>query len=279
MGGGLPLGALFAALDLHTVITESGEAPIPESPRRLILETQFTFVLAIVLAWMAVAVLIGARLVFHRPAWTFVSPATPFRLRLLGAGFVLFGAIALASLAVERALRGEALAPPVFDADYLLHTRLIYAGGSALFLLLAAAAEELVFRGVLLQATGAVVRSLPVLIVVNGLVFSAFHLDPSPGAFAARAISGAVWTWTVLRLAGLEFAVGAHLANNLVVALLVEPISTAAQPGRDYPLEAIVADVVATAVMAGCLLLALRSPRLRAWAEVDPPRPVEAAFD
>jgi membrane protease YdiL (CAAX protease family) len=171
------------------------------------------------------------------------------------------------------------LAPPVFDADYLLHTRLIYAGGSALFLLLAATAEELVFRGVLLQAAGAVVRSLPVLIVVNGLVFSAFHLDPSPGAFAARAISGAVWTWTVLRLAGLEFAVGAHLANNLVVALLVEPISTAAQPGRDYPLEAIVADVVATAVMAGCLLLALRSARLRAWAEVDPPRPVEAAFD
>ena len=192
---------------------------------------------------------------------------------------MLFGAVALVSLVLERTLRGEGLAPPVFDGDYLLHTRWIYAGSMVLFLLLAAAAEELVFRGVLLQLAAAAVRSLPVLVVVNGLLFSAFHLDPSPGAFVARAISGGVWTWTVLRLGGLEFAVGAHLANNLVLALLVEPISTGAQTGRDYPLEAIVADVFSTAVLVGCLLLALRSPRLRAWAEVDPPPTVEAAFD
>ena len=276
--GGLALGALFSALDVEPLITAAGDGPFAEGPRRLVDETRFTFVLAAVLTWLAVTLLIGARLAFHRPGWTFVSPATPFRLRLMAAGFLLFGVIAVLGLLIERSLRGEPLDPPVLDADYLLHTRLIYAGGAALFLLLAAAAEELIFRGVLLQVTSASLKSLPVLILVNWLIFSAFHLDPSPGAFVARTLSGAVWSWTVLRLSGLEFAIGAHLANNLAVTLLVEPISEA-QPGRAYPAGALLADGVGLAVLVVCLILALRSPRLRAWAEVDRAAPVEAAFD
>lgn len=277
--GAIPVGLLLGTLDLQTVIQQANKGPLPDEPRRLIGEVQFTFVITATLALLTVAVLTAARLAFNRPAWTFVTPAAPFRQRLLWAGFLLFGAIAVVGLMLERALRGEPLAPPVLDPDYPLDTRLIYAALSALFLLLAAAAEELMFRGVLLQLVGGVVRSLPVLILVNGLLFSAFHLDPSPGAFAARAISGAVWTWTALRLAGLEFAIGAHWANNLVLCLLLEPISSGAQPGRDYPAASLFADVIATAVLVGCVLLALRSPGLRAWAQVDPPRPVETAFD
>lgn len=277
--GVIPLGALLAVLDAGAVLEAAGDGPLADGPRRLIAETQFTFVLSATLAMMAIAVLIAARLAFHRPAWTFVSPSTPFRPRLLGAGFALFGLLVVAALMVERGLRGLPFDAPVFDADYALDVRLIYAAGSTLFLLLAAAAEELVFRGVLLQVTGAWVRRLPLLILVNGLAFSAFHLDASPGAFVARAVSGAVWTWTVLRLSGLEFAIGAHLANNLALALLIEPLSSGAQTGRAYPPVALAADLLTAVALVGCLLLALRSPRLRAWAEVDPPKPVEAAFD
>jgi membrane protease YdiL (CAAX protease family) len=165
----------------------------------------------------------------------------------------------------------------VLEAAYAVDVRLIYLGGSALFLLLAAAAEEIVFRGVLLQFNAAFTRNAAILIAVNGLVFSAFHFDPSPGAFVARAVSGAVWSWTVLRLSGLEFAIGAHLANNLALSLLVEPISEGARPGRDYPLSVVAADIVTTLAVVFLLKAALRSPRIRAWAEADPSPPARSA--
>jgi hypothetical protein len=35
---------------------------------------------------------------------------------------------------------------------------------------------------------------------------------------------GAGWAWIALRTAGVEFTTGAHLANNLFVALFVAPV-------------------------------------------------------
>jgi hypothetical protein len=279
VGGLSVFGLLLGVLDAEAVTAAAAEGALPDGPTRLVDEVRFTFVVGGALMVLALAVLAAARLAFHRPAWTFIGPVSPFRLRLFALGFLLFGAVVVVGIAVERALRGEPLDPPVLDPAYALNTRLIYLGGSALFLLVAATAEEIVFRGVLLQFNAAFTRNAATLIVINGLVFSAFHFDPSPGAFVARAVSGAVWSWTVLRLSGLEFAIGAHLANNLVLSLLVEPISEGARPGRDYPVGVLVADIVTTLTIVLLLEAALRSPRIRAWAEVDPPRSAEAVFD
>lgn len=258
---------LLGVLDAEAVALAGSAGPLPEGPGRLMEEVRLTFVIAGALLVLSLGLLYAARLAFHRPAWTFISPATPFRPRLLVLGFLLFGALVAAGVLTERALRGETLDPPVLSAAYTLDARLVYAGASALFLLLAAAAEEIAFRGVLLQFNAAFTRNAAALVVINGLVFSAFHLDPSPGAFVARAVSGAVWSWTVLRLGGLEFAVGAHLANNLVLCLLVEPISEGARTGRTYPAGVLVFDVATTLAVVALLEAALRSPRVRAWAD------------
>lgn len=130
---------------------------------------------------------------------------------------------------------------------------------------------KVLFRGVLLQLTAAFTRSLPLLLLVNGCIFSAIHLDPRPDAFLVRTVSGAVLAWTVLRLSGLEFALGAHLANNLVLALLVEPISEGVETGRDLPLSAVATDLASSAVLVAALAAALRSPRFRALVGVNPP--------
>lgn len=271
LGGMSVFGLLLGLLDAEGIASAASQGPLAEGPGRLVDEVRFTFVVSGALMVLALAVLGAARLAFHRPAWTFLAPATPFRARLFASGFVLFGALVVGALLVERALRGVPLDPPVLAARYPLDARIIYLAGSALFLLLAAAAEEMVFRGVLLQFNAAFTRNAAVLLVINGLVFSAFHLDPSPGAFVARAVSGAVWSWTVLRLSGLEFAVGAHLANNLALSLLVEPISEGARTGRDYPFFVLATDILTTLAMVVLLQAALRSPRIRAWAEVGEP--------
>jgi membrane protease YdiL (CAAX protease family) len=96
----------------------------------------------------------------------------------------------------------------------------------------------------------------------------------------ARALSGAVWAWTALRLSGIEFATGAHLANNLVLVLMIEPISEGAQTGREYAPGALVLDAGIHLAGVAVLLLALRSRTIQAWAapENTPPR-IADAFD
>ena len=269
LAAALAFGGLIGIVDPSQAELARAGGPLPDGPGRLLDEVRFTALVAILLLAVAVAVALAARIAFGRPVWTFLTPARRFRFRLLLAGLLLFGAVALTSLLAEALATGEPLTPPVTAAGYPLDHRLIYVAGSALFLLTAAAAEEILFRGVLLQLTAAFTRSLPLLLLVNGVVFSAFHIDPSPEAFVVRAVSGALWAWTVLRLAGLEFALGAHLANNLLLCLLVEPISEGAQTGRDLPLHVLALDLGLSAFMVAVLLGLLRSPRLRAWAGVD----------
>ena len=269
LAAGLAFVGLIAVVDPTGAELARIDGPLPDGPGRLLDEVRFTALVGILLLAVAISVALAARIAFERPVWTFLTPARRFRFRLLLGGFLLFGAIALASLLGAALVTGEPLTPPVTAAGYPFDHRVVYVAGSALFLLVAAAAEEIVFRGVLLQVTAAFTRSAAVLLLVNGVVFSAFHLDPSPDAFVARAVSGALWAWTVLRLAGLEFALGAHLANNLLLCLLVEPISEGAQTGRDLPLHVLALDLGLSAVMVAALLALLRSPRLRAWAGVD----------
>jgi hypothetical protein len=261
--GMMLLFGLLGADDLLVRISQN--ASLPEGPRRLQAEALFVLMAAIAIAGLFLPALVAAKSAFRRPAWTFVAPARPFDLRLLLLGFALFGAMAAAAILLQAALSGEGSTSPLLNPDYLAHTRLIYVLAAVPALLLAAAVEEIVFRGVLLQLTAAFTRSLPVLLVINGLVFSAMHLDPSPAAFVARAVSGAVWVWTVLRLSGIEFAVGAHLAHNLAIAFLVEPFSAAAVTGRDTSWQSLATDVALNLALIPALLLVLRSPRVREW--------------
>ena len=275
--GALGLGLLLGALGGTDLLQSAGTEPLPEGPMRLLDEARLMFLLAAGLAMLAMAVLLAARISFGRGAWTFVSPARPFRLRLLLAGFVTFAVLVAISLIVERLLVGESLDPPVLDPDYATEARLAYLAAGAVFLLLAAAAEEIVFRGVFLQLSGAVTRNLTLIVIVNGLAFSAIHMDPSPGAFTARAISGAVWAWTVLRLGGIEFALGAHFANNLLLTTLVDPFSEGTQVGREIPWPYIAGDVVIMGVTAALVHFALRSERGRVWLAGREPLSLPAA--
>ena len=81
------------------------------------------------------------------------------------------------------------------------------------------------------------------------MLFSAIHLDPDPVAFVARAASGMIWAWAALRLGNLAFAIGAHLANNLFIALLLAPISEAAVPGQALPLSTLGLEAVSLLVV------------------------------
>jgi membrane protease YdiL (CAAX protease family) len=183
----------------------------------------------------AVAIIGLAARFYHRPVRSFLTVAPRFRWRLVLLGIAVAAPIIGLAILAELAFSGTPMEPPILRAQGLADGA-TYIAIAVVFLFLAALAEEMIFRGWLLQQTGALTRNLFVILAVNGVLFSLIHLDPDPGAFVVRAVMGAGWAWIALRLGGVEFGTGAHLANNLAVTLFVQPLTLTPPTGEatDY---------------------------------------------
>lgn len=88
-----------------------------------------------------------------------------------------------------------------------------------------AAAEELFFRGYLMQALGALVPNHWFGIVTSAAIFAFFHGVQNPWLFADRFAFGVLAGWLVVKTGGLEAGIGAHIVNN-VCAFLYAGLST-----------------------------------------------------
>ncbi|MGV9010567.1 CPBP family intramembrane glutamic endopeptidase [Brevundimonas sp.] len=244
--GGLGVRAVLA---LSGVMMPDLVGAIPDGTLRLDGEIGFMALLAVSLMLLAVAVLFAAMIVYRRAGPEFLWPGRSFSPRLLLAGFGIMAAVSVVLLGVSVLFEPATAPAPILNPDYPLNSRLAYAGAAVVLLLIAALAEEIVFRAVLLRVTAGLTRRLWLICLLNAVLFSAIHLDPDPTAFVARALSGFIWTWAALRLGGIEFAVGAHLANNLLIVWLIEPMSSAALPGQAIPPIYLVFEVVTVAVV------------------------------
>lgn len=80
---------------------------------------------------------------------------------------------------------------------------------------LQAAAEEVFFRGYLLQALGALSRNRWFGIVASALLFAAFHGVQNPWLFGSRFAFGILAAYLVVALGGLEAPIAAHVVNNV----------------------------------------------------------------
>jgi hypothetical protein len=96
-------------------------------------------------------------------------------------------------------------------------------------------AEELLFRGYLLQATGHLGRNFWLLALVNGILFMVPHLG-NPELVASAVLLplfylsiGAFFAFITLRDNSAELAIGAHAANNLYSALFANYTNSALQ--------------------------------------------------
>jgi membrane protease YdiL (CAAX protease family) len=155
---------------------------------------------------------------------TFLTAAPRFRWRHAVVGLLIFLPVVAAEIWLDGAIHPPADTPPVATPGATGMERLAYVAAAVSFLWLAALAEEVLFRGWLLQQTRAFTRSIVVIVAINAVAFSLAHGDLSIGGFVTRLALGIGWAWIVLRLDGVEFAAGAHLANNLGLALLAKPV-------------------------------------------------------
>ena len=212
---------------------------------------------------MALAVMLAARYVFGRPISTWMTAAPHFRWRLLAAGAALTVVGVGVLMFADWLMNPGEFQMPLFDPNSSLALKAFYALAVVLGLFIAATAEEAVFRGYLLQQTAAFTRNVWVLIAVNAAVFALAHLEFDPGALAARALAGAAFAWAALRLGGLEFAIGAHVATNLMIAFFHAPMLPD-DPEVTGGLDDTIIEAVLAIYMVLVVELARRSPRLMA---------------
>lgn len=265
MAAATPAAVLLLSLLFAIVLgTLTGGAMFEDTGGpRLQRSAVYVLQLGLGLGSMGLAVLLAARYVFGRPVVTWLTAALYFRWRLLLAG------AALTALGVGVLMTGDLLLHPgqfqmpLFDPNSSLALKGFYALAVVAGLLVAATAEEAVFRGYLLQQTAAFTRNVWVLIAVNAAAFALAHLEFDPGALAARALAGAAFAWAALRLGGLEFAIGAHVATNLMIAFFQAPMLPD-DPEVTGGLDETVIEVLLALYMVLVVELVRRSPRLMA---------------
>lgn len=206
-----------------------------------------------------------------RPLLTYVAwPSAP-RWRLLVVGLAL-GMVWLAILlTVDSFATGKAPTPPLLSISAGWGGRSTYALSAIALLIPAAAAEELLFRGWMLRQTGVFTRNAWVLMVVNGLVFSAIHGDFSLDAFLTRAIMGAGFVYMTLRLRGIEFSTGVHAANNIMIVLFIQPLTLKTVATPDVSAGSILEDAMLIVGYVAMTELVARWSVLRRLSGLGPP--------
>lgn len=262
MAGALPVAAFLLTIPVVFVMLVLGDGetfPLPQGPR-LARSAVYVVEVAASLVALAVGVLLAARIIFRRPMTSWITAAPRFRWGLMvwAAGYTCLGvgALTLVGMAV-----GDHPELPLADPTAGLTLKLAYAGACIAAFLAAAWAEEAMFRGYLLQQVSAFTDRGWVAIVISSVAFSVMHLEFDPAALVARALAGAAFAWAALRLGGLEFAIGAHLATNLMIALVQAPMLPDDTPFTGG-LENVTLELILAAYVVIGAEVAGRNPRL-----------------
>ena len=135
-----------------------------------------------------------------------------------------------------------------------------------------AAGEEYLFRGLLMQAFGAVRAPAWVGIVVTGVLFATAHLQFQLPLFLDRMLLGCVLAYLVMRTGGLEAAIAVHAIKNLIALIpagLLGDVDEALDPGSVNWIPLVV-DVVMLSIIVPWIVSRWRR-RERLEAQAAPP--------
>ena len=212
-----------------------------------------------------------AALVYDRPLKAYLTAASKWRWTMLLGGVALSMLIIGPSVIIGQLLDPKAKPAPVISISPDPAQCLLFAAISIAAFLPAALGEEILFRGWLLRELAALTRNPWVLIPVNGVVFAAAHLQFAPDTFLERAILGGAFTYMTLRVGGVELSTGAHLANNLMIVLFVEPLTLRPPKAEGVSVNSLTQYGLLIASYVLMAELVVRWAPLRRWTGADLP--------
>jgi membrane protease YdiL (CAAX protease family) len=203
---------------------------------------------------------VAVRLVHRRPVWSLITPTGRVDGRRIVRSAVLFSSLLAATHGVLALSR-----PGDYHLTHDLARWLLLLPVILVVTSLQAFGEELFFRGYVLQALGLATPRRWLLITLSTVEFAIPHVVNV--ALGGRWVTGSLYylvmgaflALVTLRDDRLELAIGAHAANNLFVALLVNaghsgmPTDAVWQTSGDHSLYGLLATGVITAVFYGLL--------------------------
>jgi membrane protease YdiL (CAAX protease family) len=159
---------------------------------------------------------LAVRFIHRRPFLTLITPAHSINWRRLFQGFAVWFILAALMSGIEAFFY-----PGRYVWSLDLHRFLPFVFLALIFVPIQTSAEEMFFRGYILQAVGLRLRNIWLLSAISGLLFGVPHLlNPEasinyPLMFLYYSAFGFSLAYIALRDGRLELALGAHAANNL----------------------------------------------------------------
>lgn len=184
----------------------------------MLLYVAVNFSIFMMLAGLAITM----RWLHRRPLMSLVAPARKPDWMRVAQGAVVWGTLALIAAGVEHALH-----PGRYYLSFDAARFFVFAALVLVLTPIQTTAEELVFRGYVLQGLGLLVRRPVVLAVASAALFALPHLmNPEVRQYGAALLVasyltiGLLLAAVTLRDGRLELAIGVHGANNLLLALI-----------------------------------------------------------
>lgn len=172
------------------------------------------FIFLIIATWLV------ARFLLNRPFQTLITTRENVDLRRVAFGFVCWSIVCCI---------GSIIAAQVYPGNIKLSldfTKFAVSIPAVLLLTpIQTFGEELIYRGYILQGLR-FLRNFWVIAIINGALFVIPHIG-TPGLsnpwimYLNYAVLGASLAYVTLRTKGIEVAFGAHMANNMFCALMV----------------------------------------------------------
>lgn len=173
-------------------------------------------------AFFALGICLAVKFLHRRPVLTLISPNARFIWSRFGLGFSLWFGLASLQSGVEFLLQPDAFIWNFQPADWLA-----FLPWALVLTPIQTSAEELLFRGYMLQGLGLIVRQPLALTLIASLPFAIAHwgnpemMRGSEWIGLSYLVMAIFLTVITLQDNRLELALGVHAANNLFIVLLV----------------------------------------------------------
>lgn len=220
LGGSILLGILLVAIVL--LDNNPGTYINPQTGQIVGVDPVIVLVVSLLgSVSLVVSLFVVVRLIHQRPILSLITPRPRFDWRRVAVGFGFFLVLIAAASFIE-ALLYPGRYRFTWNTNEFLKTLPVL-----LFLVpVQTTAEELLFRGYLMQSIGLVIRRPLILAAVSSTIFMLLHLaNPEVGADLILVPAyylgvGLLFALVTLRDNRLELAIGAHAATALFTSLL-----------------------------------------------------------
>ncbi len=171
---------------------------------------------------LLLGVLVAYRFIIGVKLRRLFASGVPFKMWRVG-----WGALVWIAIMAGPAIVAVIVSPEQFQTNFDWQSFLPYAVIAVLLLPIQTTAEEVFFRGWLIQGLSQRFSNIWLLSLASGLLFALPHLaNPEAAgallpAMVGYGMVGFALAWVTVRDRSLEIAIGAHAANNLFAALVV----------------------------------------------------------